>query len=186
MGPLKGESDMEPYGRCWELLKYFSFVQGPMWESRFGTVVKIRNAPLVSESNLPQWMKPDSEESAKDPVKPSANPEDFSHPIHVKLNWDNAFPCPELQEHKNALAKARSRKIWIPPHSRIMPYDPRVCTSGDMFRDLLRALLNCQELNVNLRDVVITYTPVGNARELEYSKGQKTGKVDNQLKNYFW
>jgi hypothetical protein len=47
MGPLKGESDMEPYGRCWELLKYFSSVQGPMWESRFGTVVKIRNAPLV-------------------------------------------------------------------------------------------------------------------------------------------
>jgi hypothetical protein len=100
MGLLKGEGDMEPYGRCWELLKYFSSVQGPIWESRFGTVVKIRNAPLVSESNMPQWMKPDSEESAKDPVKPSANPEDFSHPIHVKLNWEDAFPCPELQELK--------------------------------------------------------------------------------------
>jgi hypothetical protein len=30
-----------------------------------------------------------------------------------------------------------------------------------MFWDLLRALLNCQELGLDLRDMVITYTPVG-------------------------
>jgi hypothetical protein len=45
-----------------------------------------------------------------------------------------------------------------------MPYDPRVCTAGDMFRDLLRHFLNCQELNLDLRDVVITYTPVATER----------------------
>jgi hypothetical protein len=40
-----------------------------------------------------------------------------------------------------------------------------VCTSADMFRDLLRALLNCQELGLDLRDMVIKYTPVGTRNE---------------------
>ncbi|OQD66320.1 hypothetical protein PENDEC_c048G01584 [Penicillium decumbens] len=37
MGPLKGESPMKPFGRAWEILKYFSSVQGSRWSTRFGT-----------------------------------------------------------------------------------------------------------------------------------------------------
>jgi hypothetical protein len=57
-------------------------------------------------------MKPDSEESAKDPVEPSANhlqtPKTFLIRFRSKLNWDDSVPFDELQELRNALSRHAS------------------------------------------------------------------------------
>jgi len=57
MGPLKGESPMEPFGRAWEILKYFSSVQGSRWRTRFGTAACMPKAQIVTQINLPKWMR---------------------------------------------------------------------------------------------------------------------------------
>jgi hypothetical protein len=161
MGPLKGESPMEPFGRAWEILKYFSSVQGSIWSTRFATVGCMRKAPIVTESNLPKWMKPDTEEVDEGAVQNSAHISEFSHKIKVKLSWDASVRFRGLQALKNALEKAEEDDIWIPDFSLIMSHDPRVCTSTRMFRDLIRGSLNCQKLGLDLRQVDITYTAAG-------------------------
>jgi hypothetical protein len=118
-------------------------------------------APIVTESNLPKWMKSDTEEVDEDAVQNSTHISEFSHEIKAKLSWDASVPFKGLQAPRNALEKAEEDGIWIPDCSLIMSHDPRVCTSARMFRDLIRGSLNCQKLGLNLRKMDITYTAAG-------------------------
>ncbi|KAJ6162488.1 SNF2-like protein [Penicillium canescens] len=145
MGPLQGEGPMEPFGRAWEILKYFNSVQGSIWSTRFTTVATMRKAPIVDDSNLPVWMQQTERIDHNTMDTPAQEPE-FSHEIKVKLVWDASVPFKGQQALKNALEKAEEEEIWIPAYSSIMSHDPRICTSAD------------------LRKVDVTYTTAGSEK----------------------
>jgi hypothetical protein len=66
---------MEPFGRGWEILKYFHSVQGSRWSTRFATVASIRNTATVDDSNLPAWMQQTEEIDHDTMVSPAQEPE---------------------------------------------------------------------------------------------------------------
>lgn len=139
MGPLPGEGPMEPFGRAWEILKYFNTVKVSAWEARFATAACIRNAPIVENRNLPAWMQQTEAIDQEMMDSPMQEPE-FSHAIKVELIWDHSVPFDEKQALTNALDKAEKDKTWIPPYSLIRF---RFCFGGCGFKFLDDCLPSC-------------------------------------------
>jgi hypothetical protein len=177
MGPLPKENEVEPFGRAFEILQYLSWLEKRSWNQRFTSVQAIRNAPPVLPSQVPLWMRPKApSESEESPDEEKDKLEVRECPIEVTLLWvrDDSFEGEE--ELEEVLSKAVANKETIPPASTIITTNLAGCTSGAMFRDVVRHHLNCQKLGVNLREVRLCFYHDEHGR-LEYHSNRSSWRI---------
>lgn len=86
LGPLAGETDMEPLNRCLCLLAHLKYVTSPsQWKTRYtGTWDK---SSQITEDWIPDWMRAD----ANKPILPQELADEFSTnavpPREVRVTW---------------------------------------------------------------------------------------------------
>lgn len=158
LGPLtdKGEGQLEPYNRCWEILKYLrSGSYRSNWKTRFATLQAVENGTVVSEAHAPSWMQSSAKKvvSGLSSIKKVFASDNLA-PINVEAKWvRNASDM----ETEAAIQKAFQRGVELPCSKFRLPWDPRALARSEQFRDGIRRSLSCQELGLDLRSILISY-----------------------------
>lgn len=176
LGPFtdKGEGQLEPYNRCWEILKYLrSGFYRSNWKTRFATLQAVENGTVVSEAHAPSWMQSPANKvvSGLSSIK-KVFPNDNFAPINVEVKWvRNA----KDMETEAAIQKAFDRRVQLPYSKFRLPWDPRALVRSEQFRDGVRRSLNCQELGLDLWTMLISY---------DHAAENESGHVDGLAQDW--
>jgi hypothetical protein len=170
LGPYKGEDRLESINRCWHLLKYFRACRAAkgQWSKKFSPTAIVQRIQ-VDISHVPDWMKPcEAEEQLPEiPKTKAVVAADALAPIKISIVWDKDEPFDEKDELDAALKTAKGRGIVIPGTDMVLLQDPRLCKTGEFFRDSIRRQFNCQKIGIDIRVLDLQY------KNLSLSKGIK-------------
>ncbi|KAH0288529.1 hypothetical protein M436DRAFT_60590 [Aureobasidium namibiae CBS 147.97] len=148
LGPLESESAVEPFNRCYGLLKYFQhqLKAGKNHKNLRDKHGLSRGSPVKSES-IPSWMRPKVPGAETIPVNPAVSIADkLSKKSFVAL-WHKKFDDDELEA---ALAEKDNEGVDRPDSRQILSTDPRVYTTSMAFRDQLRRQFRCAQLKTTI------------------------------------
>lgn len=155
------ESRLESINRCYTLLQYlkYSVDHDHIWNGRIKKLQFIQEGVHVSISHVPGWMQVEEDETGL-PFPPDDDSDDEADhkPISVKVFWDQDKMLPGHEDLEEAILKGKSRGLKIPPSDQYLSKNPGLCKSGDVFRDMIRMMFNCQELRLNIQDLELRYT----------------------------
>lgn len=155
LGPYAGESRIEVFNRCWNLLKYFGYCHrsSGMWPK------KVTQSCDIDRSYAPDWLLPPKEIERPDSLQkaPAIVAADVLDPLPINIIWKKDLAFDEKDELDGALTTAESKGIPIPNTSQIIKQDPRLSSSLNSFKDSIRRQYNCQELLINIRSLTLQY-----------------------------
>ncbi|CAI7646899.1 unnamed protein product [Penicillium bialowiezense] len=161
LGPLKdlGETELESYNRCWELLRYLCAGQYKSnWENRFATPEALENGAVVTLARAPHWMQPLCRKIPPNLDKVTRSfPSDNEIPVEANVDWIHHARVRHYEETKEALEETRIPGEDIPPSHFQFPGNPCHLHTVQQFRDCLRRLFNCSGLGLDLQVVEIKY-----------------------------
>ncbi|KAJ5833227.1 hypothetical protein N7474_001538 [Penicillium riverlandense] len=159
------ESRLESINRCYTLLQYLkhSLDYAHIWNGKMDSLESIRNGVHVSISHVPGWMQVEEDETGvpfpPDDVSDDVSDDDTDYkPISVKVVWYQDKMLPGHEDLEAAISNGKSCDFKIPPSDQSLSKNPRLYKSGDVFRDMIRKMFNCQELRLNIRDLELRYT----------------------------
>ena len=143
-----------------------------MWQSRITS--GLLNSKSVDLSHVPIWMRAPQKESELQPVPKSnqVSNADTLPPLKIKIFWDKEAEFEDKDELDDALKLAKAKSITIPSTDQILNTDPRLCKSGEFFRDSIRRQFNCQKLQCDIRNLTLLYKDGTKSHE-------KDGRRDN-------
>ena len=161
-----GETDLERYNRCWNMLKYFQYsCSVTKFSNRFSRD-KISKSIIVHLSHTPSWMRP----ANSFPMVVNSTHKELEKlpPRTIKLIWKKRTKYDGKEEFDEHMAKDDPP---LPDFTQISEADPRVMDAMQ-FADAVRRQYNCQELNFQLQSLLIAIEP-------------QDENVDSQLFNCF-
>ena len=155
LGPYKTESRIEPFNRCWSVLRYFRYCrQAGLW-SRF-TLAGVSQSRIIDAAHIPAWMRPPEkvferpEAIAKTAAVTAA---DLLTPKNYDIVWDRSTKFDGLEELDKALQEAKAGGNNIPSTHQKLSEDPRFSVSPASFTDSIRRQFDCQRLLINIRSL---------------------------------
>jgi len=88
-------------------------------------------------------------------------------PIDIKIMWDKDEEFAGQEDLIDALKKAKKLNIRHPSTDQKLMQDPRLCPTGEYFRDCVRRQFNCQKLGIDILTLELTY------KNITISKGSR-------------
>ncbi|KAJ5559145.1 SNF2-like protein [Penicillium sp. DV-2018c] len=178
IGPFegRGETELEVYNRCWEVMRYLNHgFYEKHWARRFQTAHVVNNGKYASEADCVPWMRglipgilpaeaPSAEVRRQFGVQRGIQDDSeilywrLGKPyIPVNLIWRFAEPDDGSRPAEQILERAQMKDIPVPPAEQTIPWDPRACKGGAHFRVGIRSLLSCEELGLRLQHLEFHY-----------------------------
>jgi peptidyl-tRNA hydrolase len=173
LGPFTdlGESDLEPYNRCLNLIMYASFsANNSTWKGRYGSSSTQWDAPHPIETgHVPHWLRNCEEKDAESPDEPLTNASNgtilSSREVEVELKYTwKAKPNKELMDRlcEDGLDATMTTKTTIDIHPS--------ATQAEV-RDQIRAKLKLDGLGAQI-SALQTRPQLLNVREQEWAEVQ--------------
>lgn len=155
LGPLQSESAIEPFNRCFGLLKYFQHqLRAVKNQKNLRDEHGLNKGSPVKIDAVPSWMRPKAPGAETIPTNPAVSVADkLSRKSFVAL-WQKKFDDDELEA---ALAEEEFQNVDLPDSRQTLSTDPRVFGTSMAFRDQLRRQFRCAQLKTNIYKCRLEY-----------------------------
>jgi hypothetical protein len=152
------ESDLEPYNRAWNLLKYFKYVTGSKdhWKSGFGDSETWDRSTIITTPSIPDWMRGASPAPT---LPPLANAHANLPPRRIKLRWDRNGQAAD-DKALEAYLEANEDELDLPNPVMNADGDPRVHNEFE-FRDRIRLQYECETNRMQIAKLTMRIWPEG-------------------------
>jgi hypothetical protein len=161
-GFQEDESDLEPYNRAWNLLRYFKYVTASTahWKSKFGDVNTWDRSTAITAQNVPDWMRNAS--SAPLASNPLAQAYAKLPLRNFKLIWKRGGKG-EDEKSLEAYLQENEDELELPNPKIDADGDPRIHDQYE-FRDSIRLQYKCLSNRLQISKLTMRISP-GNSDE---------------------
>ncbi|KAG9848132.1 hypothetical protein KCU98_g5611, partial [Aureobasidium melanogenum] len=156
LGPHETESAVEPYNRCWALMKYFqhqSHASKNVENFKEGGLSK--GAPVKPDS-IPAWLRSKAPGADTIPVSTAVTTADSLSKKSFSVVWLSKLDSEDLET-----ALGEHEDLEPPSSKQSLTTDPRLFKTSMGFRDQIRRQYNCVDLHMQLHKCQLEYLNEG-------------------------
>ncbi|KAH0374008.1 hypothetical protein KCU65_g144, partial [Aureobasidium melanogenum] len=185
LGPHETESAVEPYNRCWALMKYFqhqSHASKNVENFKEGGLSK--GAPVKPDS-IPAWLRPKAPGADTIPVRTAVTTADSLSKKSFSVVWLSELDSGDLE-----IALGEHEDLERPSSKQYLTTDPRLFKTSMGFRDQIRRQYSCVDLHMQLHKCRLDYQSEGckmhaNFLQIDWKEAKKLLNDDQNSEYVF-